>query len=136
MYPLTAIPMADLDGNPATDVDVDWTPLSGVTPARPEYVSGHYAVSASAASVLAHLFGDKTAFQIDSERVPGVWRAFPSFSRAVLQVKDARVFAGGAAGSMKLIPALDGRDRCRSCVDCDHIGSPCGPCVARHIQRS
>jgi len=39
-------------------------------------------------------FGDNTALRIDSERVPGVWRAFPSFSRDVLVVNDARVFAG------------------------------------------
>ena len=44
--------------------------------------------------MLAHSFGDNTAFQIDSERVPGVRRAFPSFSQAVLEVNDARVFAG------------------------------------------
>jgi hypothetical protein len=78
--PITAITMADLDSNPATDIDVDWTPLLGGTPAHPEYVSGHSTISASAASVLAYFFGDNTAFRIDSERVPGVWRAFPSFS--------------------------------------------------------
>ena len=92
--PITAITMADLDGNPATDVDPSWTPLLGGTPAHPEYVSGHSTISAAAARVLAVFFGDKTAFLIDSERVPGVWRAFPSFSRAVLEVNDARVFAG------------------------------------------
>lgn len=92
--PITAITMADLDGNPATDINVDWSPLSGVTPAHPEYASGYSTVSASAASVLAHFFGDRTSFRIDSERLPGVWRSFPSFSQAVLEVNDARVFAG------------------------------------------
>lgn len=92
--PITAITLADLDGNPNTDVDPSWTPLLGGTPAHPEYISGHSTISASAASVLAHFFGDNTAFLIDSERVPGVWRAFPSFSAAVLEIHDARVFAG------------------------------------------
>ena len=92
--PITAITLADLDGNPDTDVDSSWTPLLGGTPAHPEYVSGHSTISASAASVLAHFFGDHTAFLIDSEKVPGVWRAFPSFSQAVLEIHDARVFAG------------------------------------------
>jgi hypothetical protein len=92
--PITAITMADLDGNPNTDVDPAWTPLLGVTPAHPEYVSGHSTVSGAAAFVLAHFFSDNTPFLIDSERVPGVWRAFPSFSAAVLEVHNARVFAG------------------------------------------
>jgi PAP2 superfamily len=92
--PITAITNADLDGNPDTDVDSSWTPLLGITPSHPEYVSGHSTVSASAAWVLAHLFGDNTPFLIDSEKVPGVWRAFPSFSQAVLEINDARVFAG------------------------------------------
>jgi len=92
--PITAITNADVDGNPDTDVDFSWTPLLGITPAHPEYVSGHSTVSGSAAWVLAHLFGDNTAFLIDSERVPGVWRAFPSFSAAVLEIHNARVFAG------------------------------------------
>jgi hypothetical protein len=92
--PITAITNADLDGNPDTDVDFAWTPLLGGTPAHPEYVSGHSTISASAVSVLAHFFGDNTTFLIDSEKVPGVWRAFPSFSQAVLEVNDARVFAG------------------------------------------
>jgi membrane-associated phospholipid phosphatase len=92
--PVTAITMADLDGNPNTDVDASWTPLLGSTPAHPEYVSGHSTVSGAAAFVLAHFFGDNTAFLIDSERIPGVWRAFSSFSGAVLEVHNARVFAG------------------------------------------
>lgn len=92
--PITAITNADLDGNPATDIDLNWTPLLGVTPGHPEYVSGHSTVSAAAAWVLGRIFGDNTPFRVDSERVPGVWRAFHSFSSAVLEVNDARVFAG------------------------------------------
>ena len=92
--PITAITLADLDGNPDTDVDSSWTPLLGVTPSHPKYVSGHSTVSGSAASVLTHFFGDNTAFLIDSEKVPGLWRAFLSFSQAVLEIHNARVFGG------------------------------------------
>jgi membrane-associated phospholipid phosphatase len=92
--PITAITNADLDGNPATEIDPDWTPLLGVTPAHPEYVSGHSTISAAAAAVLGGMFGDRTSFRIDSERLPGVWRHFSSFSSAVLEVNNARVFAG------------------------------------------
>jgi len=92
--PVTAITNADLDANLATDIDPDWTPLLGATPAHPEYVSGHSTISAAAAAVLGEIFGDNTSFRIDSERVPGVWRRFSSFSSAVLEVNSARVFAG------------------------------------------
>ena len=92
--PITAITNADIDGNPDTEVDPDWTPLLGVTPAHPEYISGHSTISAAAAWVLSQTFGDKTPFLIDSEKVPGEWLAYPSFSSAVLDVNNARVFAG------------------------------------------
>jgi hypothetical protein len=92
--PITAITLADLDGNPATDVDLAWTPLLVITPNFPEYPSGHATVSAAAATVLTAYFGDATPFSIDSEKLPGVLRSFPSFSQAVLEINDARVFGG------------------------------------------
>jgi len=92
--PITAVTNADLDGNPDTEVDPEWTPLLGGTPAHPEYVSGHSTISAAAAWVLIQTFGDKTRLFIDSERLPGVWLAYPSFSSTVLDVNNARVFAG------------------------------------------
>jgi hypothetical protein len=39
-------------------------------------------------------FGDNTTLRIDSESAPGSLAAFPSLSRTVLEVNDARVFAG------------------------------------------
>ena len=119
--PITAITNADLDGNPATDIDVDWFQLLGGTPAHPEYPSGHSTVSASAAAVLAHFFGDHTSFRIDSEKVPGVWRSFSSFSGAVLEVIDARVFAGIHFRS--------------SCLDGNALGSNVARFVLRHSMR-
>ena len=119
--PITAITLADLDGNPDTDVDSSWTPLLGGTPAHPEYVSGHSTVSASAAWVLAHFFGNDTPFVIDSEKVPGVWRAFPSFSQAVLEINDARVFAG-----------IHFRT---SCLDGNALGTKVARFVMRHSIR-
>lgn len=97
--PITAITLADLDGNPATDVDPSWIPLlqtvpPGITPNHPEYPSGHSTVSGSAAAVLAKYFGDATPFSIDSEKLPGVLRSFPSFSQAIAEINDARVFGG------------------------------------------
>jgi hypothetical protein len=97
--PITAIALADLDGNPATVADPAWIPLlqtvpPGITPNFPEYPSGHSTVSAAAAGILAASFGDNTGFTVDSEKLPGVLRSFPSFSQAVLEINNARVFGG------------------------------------------
>ena len=91
--PVTAIPLAATDGNLATDADFNWTPLL-VTPAHPEYPSGHSTVSSAAASVLADYFGEKTAFVVTSVLVPGVGRPFSSFSAALAEIADARIFGG------------------------------------------
>jgi hypothetical protein len=91
--PVTAIAQADADGNPDTTAQADWKPLLP-TPVFQEYPSGHSGVSAAAAAILASVFGNDTAFTVTSAGVPGVERSFASFSDAVAQVNDARVFAG------------------------------------------
>jgi PAP2 superfamily protein len=91
--PVTAIPFADVDGNDATSADPGWLPLI-VTPAHPEYPSGHSSASGASAEVLAAFFGDNTEFSVTSELTPGVTRYFSSFSAAVDEVRDARVFGG------------------------------------------
>ncbi len=52
--PITAIPLADTDGNAETVADPGWTPLL-VTPNHPEYPSGHSTVSSAAVAVLEAL---------------------------------------------------------------------------------
>jgi hypothetical protein len=91
--PVTAIRAADTDGNPLTEPDPAWSPLL-ITPPFQEYPSGHSGVSAAAAAVLADQFGNATAFTLTSPNLPGVARSFTSFTNAVAQVSDARVFAG------------------------------------------
>jgi PAP2 superfamily len=73
--------------------DPAWTPLLP-TPAFQEYPSGHSGVSSAAASVLAAFYGNDTSFTVTSAGLPGVQRDFTSFSAAVRQVEDARVYAG------------------------------------------
>jgi membrane-associated phospholipid phosphatase len=73
--PVTAIPLAAADGNPATSEDPTWMPLFA-TPAHPEYPSGHSCLSAAAAGVLADRFGEKTHFTLESDLMPGVVRSF------------------------------------------------------------
>jgi hypothetical protein len=91
--PITAIALADSDGNAATSPDPNFEPLFA-TPAHPEYPSGHSTVSSSATRVLAHFFGNRTSFTVQSELTPGVERSFNSFSEALQEVTNARVFAG------------------------------------------
>ena len=101
--PITAIRNADIDNNPATDVDPTWQPVLDFTstgalggpgtPAHPEYPSGHSTVSGAAAFILAAEFGENTAFDVTSETGPGT-RHFANFSAATSQIADARVFAG------------------------------------------
>jgi hypothetical protein len=91
--PVTAIPLADTDGNPDTIADPVWTPLL-VTPNHPEYPSGHSTVSGAAATVLADYFGQSTSFSVDSDVMAGVVRSFPNFAAALSEIKDARIFAG------------------------------------------
>jgi hypothetical protein len=91
--PITAIQLADTDGNPETLADPSWTPLL-VTPPFPGYPSAHSCASAAAARVLSHYFGDRTAITVTNDALPGQTRSFGSFSAALEEVKNARVFGG------------------------------------------
>src|SRR5262245_7901698 len=90
--PVTAIRLADADGDGNPD-DPTWTPLMA-TPAHPEYTSGHSSASSAAVTVLADYFGDDTPFLLESSAAPGWVRFYPSFSAAIDEIADARVFAG------------------------------------------
>jgi hypothetical protein len=97
--PITAIRLADTDGNPATVADPSWTPLfSGAppltTPAFPEHPSGHTAISGAVVETLKNFFGtDKVSFTMFSG-LSGTTREFDRFSVAMREIIDARVWAG------------------------------------------
>jgi PAP2 superfamily len=91
--PITAITLADTDGNPDTVPEPAWTPLV-ITPPFPEYPSAHSCASGAAARVLSHYFGEETPITVTTAALPGQMRTFPSFTAAVDEVKDARVFGG------------------------------------------
>ena len=44
--------------------------------------------------VLASHFGDRTSFTVDSDVMLGVTRSFGSFTEALNELKEARIFAG------------------------------------------
>jgi hypothetical protein len=91
--PVTAIRLADADGNPETDQDPAWTPLL-ITPNFPEYPSAHATLSPAAAVVLQATFGDSGPFTLGSEILPGVLHSFNSFAAAADEAFVARIYGG------------------------------------------
>src|SRR5204863_9200595 len=66
-----------------------------VTPAHPSYSSGHSGLSGASAAVLAAYFGsDAIPFSFSSDSLPGVTRSYVSFSQALQECSDSRVYAG------------------------------------------
>jgi membrane-associated phospholipid phosphatase len=92
--PVTAIRLADTDGNPNTVADPNWLPLAGNTAADPSYPGAHSTISAAGADVLASFYGDKQHFSLTSPALPGVTRSFSSFSAAAQEAGLSRIYAG------------------------------------------
>ena len=75
-------------------LDQDWRPLLQ-TPPFPEYPSGHGTISASAATVLNHLYGEKYAFTDSTEVEFGFSaRKFNSFYEASDEAALSRMYGG------------------------------------------
>lgn len=71
-----------------------WTPLLQ-TPPFPEYTSGHSVISAAAATVLTHLFGNHFSFTDDTETEFGLpLRKFDSFTDAAKEAAISRLYGG------------------------------------------
>lgn len=94
--PVTAIRAGDTDGNAATEPDVNWI-AQVVTPNHPEYPAAHGCFSGSSTQTLNFFFGtDNFSFTIDS-KIAGLTkpvRSYNSFSQALDEVRDARVYGG------------------------------------------
>lgn len=119
--PITAVALAEQDGNPDTTGlanGAPWVPRLA-TPPHPEYPSGHSTVSGAAASVLADFFGDATPFTVDSVVFGAIHtHSFASFSSALAEVHNARIWAG-----------IHFRSACRD-------GSALGEAVAAYIAQN
>jgi len=92
--PVTAIRLADTDGNPNTIADANWLPLSGTTAADPSYPGAHSTISAAGADVLGSFYGNDNSFSVTSPALPGVTRSFTSFSAAAEEAGLSRIFSG------------------------------------------
>jgi PAP2 superfamily len=91
--PVTAIPLADTDGNPATRADPGWTPLR-VTAPSPEYPSGHACYTSAVTSALRTFFGRDAITFSASSAASGTTRSFDRLSTAMAELMGARVWAG------------------------------------------
>ncbi|WP_197991544.1 vanadium-dependent haloperoxidase [Streptomyces pactum] len=92
--PVTAIRSADIDGDPATVPDRDWTPLH-TTPQHPDYPSGHTTYAGAAEEVLTTLVGARTGpFEMTSGTAPGVTRTYTSWRQLTQENVDARIWSG------------------------------------------
>jgi membrane-associated phospholipid phosphatase len=92
--PITAIQLADTDGDPQTEPDPSWTPLLP-TPPFPEYTSGHSTFSGAAAVVLALFYErDRVPFDALSDDLPGVVRSYDGFWDAALESGMSRIYGG------------------------------------------
>jgi hypothetical protein len=90
--PITAIREADIDGNAATEQDGTWLPLLA-SPPYPEHPSGHTGLSGSIAATLRDFFGSDRIGWTDTNNA-GLTRSFSSFSQAIEEIIDARVWSG------------------------------------------
>lgn len=91
--PITAIQLADTDGNPATIADPTWTPLL-TTPPYPDYVSGYSGLTGAFTRALADVLDTRhLQLTLISTAAPGT-RFYDSGSSLRNDVVDARVWLG------------------------------------------
>lgn len=96
--PRTAIPLADLDGNPDTEADTTWRPLLSVN--HPEYPSGHGFWSSALLEAVNAFFGSqKVTWTITTSKtaVPQLVeteRTYKNLNAVMREVTNARVWAG------------------------------------------
>jgi hypothetical protein len=75
-------------------LEPEWTSLLQ-TPPFPEYTSGHSVITAAAATVLTHLFGDNMSFHDTTElEYLGLQRSFSSIMQAADEAGMSRLYGG------------------------------------------
>ncbi len=97
--PVTAIRLADTDGNPRTTADPAWEPLS-TTALHPEYTSGHACLTGAISRGLREFLGTK-AIDLDIDvhlpekpEIDGKVHHFDTVEDLQTEVEDARVYGG------------------------------------------
>jgi hypothetical protein len=114
--PVTAIPLADTDGNPNTAADAAWTPLRITAPST-EYPSGHACFTAGTVAGLRTFFGRDdlsfSAYSADS----GTTRHYDSLSDALAELVEARIWAGVHFRSASVVGRTLGATVARDVLD-------------------
>jgi hypothetical protein len=103
--PVTAIQLADSDGNPGTTPDPGWTPFADDptanapgaalgTPPYPEYPSGHAAVTNAFTESMALAFGTNATDLTLASAVTGTTRHYTSLDAISRDAFNARIWLG------------------------------------------
>ena len=93
--PVSAIALADADGNPGTSAAVGWEVLSFPTPPVPDYPSAHSSAGGTAAAIIEGLIpGRGASFSTTSTSLPGVTRTFSDIAAAARENAVSRVYVG------------------------------------------
>jgi hypothetical protein len=91
--PVTAIQLADDDGNPATIADPAWEPLI-ITPPYPDYTSGLNAVMGATSRSLTRVLGSRRIDLYITSAAAGVTRHYEFAGQLTRDAVDARVWSG------------------------------------------
>jgi len=91
--PISAVRLADGDGNRRTTADPAWNPLAA-TPADPSYPGAHSVISEAGATILTRFYGPARPITVTSEVLPGVTRVFHRFQDAAEEAGRSRIYAG------------------------------------------
>ena len=114
--PVTAIRLAEADGNPDTAAAADWLPLVN-TPCHPEYPAGHPSLNGAAATVLLSHFADHQTFTLTTGLQN---RTYTSISQARTDGNNARDLGRDALPEHRRCQRRGGRgDRQLRQPECD-----------------
>ena len=94
--PVTAIALADTDGNPATEVVPGWAALRNTAP-YPDYTSGHACFTGSVSGSLDNLFGTEPlspAYTMPSYVAGVAERAYTTTDALDIETMNARIWNG------------------------------------------
>ena len=93
--PVSAVALADNDGNPSTSSAAGWEVLVFPTPPVPDYPSAHAEVGAAAGTILdVVVAGRGPAISTTSTSLPGVTRSFATVDAAIRENGLSRIYIG------------------------------------------
>ncbi len=118
--PVSAINMADTDGNDATQADAKWTPVLP-TPNHPEYPAAHSCTSGSLGEALRHFYGTPRVTYSWDSKVTGTTRTFTSTDAFNQENHLARI-AGGMHFSFAAVAGEELGKRVTDWVAARHFG--------------